>query len=230
MKQHISTKENTLYITDHSHSHSSSDTLNGDRDAMRAMVDEATGQEKLAEVKVVTDQVNRLKNELKLMRSAGDGGTDQAGTKRRRAVNVSTGTVALQLEEAAAYQSLATPLERRRNKYLQNKKEYGNRQDETLTKLNMFTKKIKSEKTPLVLQTNANERNKQVTQNNQEPDFYHGQILENDDSDEDQDGVKWHNGKLKFKRHIDDKYRQKLAGDGRRGDDYVVLDPREVKH
>jgi hypothetical protein len=58
---------------------------------------------------------------------------------------------------------------------------------------------------------------------------YHGQILQQD-SDEEQEELKdWHHGKLKFRKHIDDKYRMSGAGtgsDGRKGDDYTYVDPR----
>ncbi len=65
---------------------------------------------------------------------------------------------------------------------------------------------------------------------------YHGQVLEQDSGDEgvadrgaDENLSDWHLGKLKFKKHIDDKYRMNSAGggsDGRSADDYTVVDPR----
>ena len=56
---------------------------------------------------------------------------------------------------------------------------------------------------------------------------YHGQILETGSGDEDDKGMEdWHVGKLKFrKKHIDDMYRN-VAGDGRKLEDYTVVDPR----
>ncbi len=52
---------------------------------------------------------------------------------------------------------------------------------------------------------------------------YHGQVLQADGSgDELDDTADWHHGKLKFKKHIDDKYR--LNGDN--AESFSVLDPR----
>ena len=55
---------------------------------------------------------------------------------------------------------------------------------------------------------------------------YNGQVLE-EDSDAEDLGSDWHAGKLKFRKHITDKLR--LGGDGRRVDDYKVIDSRAVK-
>jgi hypothetical protein len=52
---------------------------------------------------------------------------------------------------------------------------------------------------------------------------YNGQVLEEDSGDEKL-GDDWHAGKLKFRKHITDKLR--IGGDGRRVDDYIVLDSR----
>lgn len=59
---------------------------------------------------------------------------------------------------------------------------------------------------------------------NDPKEFYHGQILENNDVDEDLRD--WHAGKLKFKKHIDDQFRNNLGSDGRKLDDYEVIDSR----
>lgn len=56
---------------------------------------------------------------------------------------------------------------------------------------------------------------------------YHGQVLEQNSDDEEDDGSwkeTWHVGSLKFRKHIDDAYR--MGGDGRRADDYAVVDSR----
>jgi hypothetical protein len=56
---------------------------------------------------------------------------------------------------------------------------------------------------------------------------YNGQILEGD-SDDEKLGDDWHSGKLKFRRHVDDKLRKgEVGGDGRRVDDYEVIDSRD---
>ena len=64
----------------------------------------------------------------------------------------------------------------------------------------------------------------------EQTESYHGQVLE--DKDENEGLQDWFVGKLKCKKHIDDQYRQKadmLAGDGRRSEDYVVIDPKRNK-
>ena len=57
----------------------------------------------------------------------------------------------------------------------------------------------------------------------EEYEAYNGQVLEGA-SDDEEVGTDWHKGKLKFRRHITDKL--KVGGDGRRLDDYVLIDPR----
>ena len=57
-------------------------------------------------------------------------------------------------------------------------------------------------------------------------EHYHGQVLEGN-SDDDDDLVDWNKGKLKFKKHVDDKFRGMIGGDGRFADDYEVLDARD---
>ena len=57
----------------------------------------------------------------------------------------------------------------------------------------------------------------------EEFEAYNGQVLEEGSGDEKL-GNDWHAGKLKFRKHITDKLR--IGGDGRRVDDYVVLDSR----
>ena len=57
----------------------------------------------------------------------------------------------------------------------------------------------------------------------EEYEAYNGQVLEGA-SDDEEVGADWHSGKLKFRKHITDKL--KVGGDGRRLDDYVLIDPR----
>ena len=57
----------------------------------------------------------------------------------------------------------------------------------------------------------------------EEYEAYNGQVLEGA-SDDEEVGTDWHKGKLKFRRHITDKL--KVGGDGRKLDDYVLIDPR----
>lgn len=50
---------------------------------------------------------------------------------------------------------------------------------------------------------------------------YHGQVLEEDSGSEEKEQlVEWYQGKLKFKKHIDDELR------ARKLDDIAVIDPR----
>ena len=122
--------------------------------------------------------------------------------RSKRAIQVLTGTDAEKLRKDAAYQNLTTPLELRRQKYIKRKSEFGNRQDDTLKKLATFSNKLKEEKKTVV-----NEEIKEAI-------VYSGQVLEKDvfedDGDDDQG---WHNGKLKFKKHIDDSYRNKAESE-----------------
>lgn len=57
-----------------------------------------------------------------------------------------------------------------------------------------------------------------------EAEAYHGQVMEEGDSllldGPDDAGDDWFVGGLKFKKHIDDQFR---GGDGRRADDYIVV-------
>lgn len=58
---------------------------------------------------------------------------------------------------------------------------------------------------------------------------YHGQVLENEDiyqGGDDKDVENWYDGKLKFKKHIDDKYRS-IGSDGRSLLEYEVIDTRD---
>jgi hypothetical protein len=114
-----------------------------------------------------------------------------------------------------------------------------------MEKLMQFTETIRSIKSSLP----AAVINQPVTAT----EAYHGQLLEVDDEysyePPDLTGIKtikpekeldgWFVGKLKCKRHIDDSYRDTISsnnnnininsntGDGRRVDDYAVIDPRK---
>ena len=72
---------------------------------------------------------------------------------------------------------------------------------------------------------NSNFDTKKITKI-EEFEAYNGQVLEEGSGDEDL-GNDWHAGKLKFRKHITDKLR--IGGDGRKVDDYVVLDSRLKK-
>jgi len=137
--------------------------------------------------------------------------------RAKRAVKVLTGGDAALLQETTAARDLATPLEQRRLKYVKRKTEHGNRSDETFAKLQQFTKSLRDSKAALKGKTEV-----------VGVEAYHGQVLErgDDDGDEKLGGVNdgWHMGGLKFKKHIDDAFR--TGGDGRRVDDYEVIDSK----
>jgi hypothetical protein len=71
-------------------------------------------------------------------------------------------------------------------------------------------------------------RNRSSVANRDKVEFaaYSGQVLE-EDSDGEGVGDDWYKGKLKFRKHVTDKLR--IGGDGRRVDDYEVIDPRADK-
>ncbi len=94
---------------------------------------------------------------------------------------------------------MVNPLEQRRQKYVKRKKEYGDREEETLAKLSKFTNSLKEIKMKSV--KSEEDDNKEDSK-----EVYYGQVLEKDDNEE-VDLSNWHVGKLKFQKHIDDKYR-----------------------
>jgi len=135
--------------------------------------------------------------------------------RSKRAIQVLTGPDAEKLRKDAAYQNLNTPLEQRRQKYIKRKNEFGNRQDDTLAKLAKFSNKLKEEK-----KSSSNNDHIEST-----GVVYNGQVLERDIFEgDDDDGNSWHAGKLKFKKHIDDSYRNKETLDN-----WETIDPRLKK-
>lgn len=112
-----------------------------------------------------------------------------------------------------------------------------------MEKLIQFTETIRSVKSSSVMMD-------QPVTAAAEVESYHGQLMEVDEDEysydppdltgmttmttttkpkmKELDG--WFVGKLKCKRHIDDSYRDTVSnntGDGRRVDDYAVIDPRK---
>lgn len=90
---------------------------------------------------------------------------------------------------------------------------------QTLNKLQAFTTSLR-----------ASKKNDQdlLVQKKLEADHYHGQVLEGSDGevDRDEDLQGWHSGKLKFKKHVDDSFRN--GADGRSIDDYSHVDMRHA--
>eukprot|EP01033_Poteriospumella_lacustris_P011230 gene11230-7985_t len=131
--------------------------------------------------------------------------------RSRRAVNVLTGAEAANVQKQNAFQEMLTPLEQRRQKYMQRKAVHGHREDDTLSKLDAFKKTLQASKPE-----GKDEARAAV-------ESYHGQVLEAN-SDEEENLSDWCSGKLKFKRHVDDRYRQ--GGDKFRVEEYEVVDPK----
>ena len=83
------------------------------------------------QLKSRADEFNRMKNEL---------------LRSRRAVSVLTGADAEAIRTDAAFRELVTPLQLRRQQYIKRKKEHGDREEETLKKLQSFTNFVKKTK------------------------------------------------------------------------------------
>jgi hypothetical protein len=113
--------------------------------------------------------------------------------RSKRAVKVLTGNEAEMVRADAAKRDIATPLEQQRQKYKKKAAEHGDRQEDTLSKLQAF-------------QSSFLDRKKRAKPQPSSAESYYGQVLEDDDGDDD-DNHDWFAGKLKFKKHIDDKYR-----------------------
>ena len=95
---------------------------------------------------------------------------------------------------------------------------------QTLQKLMQFTQSIRAEK-GVASAAGLDAEAPPVAAHAKET--YRGQILDYSDSDND-DGEQaekgsaaWHAGKLKFRKHVDDQYRNGKL------DDYAVIDPRQ---
>lgn len=147
------------------------------------MVEQNEASSRESKIKERSSEFSKLKDDL---------------LRSRRAVQVITGADAEALREEAAFKSLITPLEQRRQKYIKRKQEHGDRSSETMEKLKKFTSGLRFKKGSL---------GKDVSEDsNQNSEVYHGQILELDEKG-DEDLSDWNSGKLKFKKHIDDQFR-----------------------
>ena len=147
------------------------------------MVEQNEASSRESKIKERSSEFSKLKEDL---------------LRSRRAVQVITGADAEALRQEAAFKSLITPLEQRRQKYIKRKQEHGDRSSETMDKLKKFTSDLRSKKTSL--------DNDVGQDSNQISEVYHGQILELDEKG-DEDLSDWNSGKLKFKKHIDDQFR-----------------------
>ncbi|KAG7381725.1 Peptidyl-prolyl isomerase cwc27 [Phytophthora pseudosyringae] len=150
--------------------------------------------------------------------------------KSKKAVPLLMGEEAKNLEKDRAFQDMLTPLQQQRQNYLQRKKSTNRsaREQDTLSKLKKFQATlfdVNMKKSSPGADAKSEE---DVDKTKKESDeSYHGQILEDDDGDDDtNDDKSWMTAKLKFKKHIDDQFR---AGNEPSTDDYLTIDSRNEK-
>ncbi|OQR98019.1 peptidyl-prolyl cis-trans isomerase CWC27-like [Achlya hypogyna] len=164
------------------------------------VVDEKSRKKAKKAKKKAKDEYTALKEELK---------------KSNKAVHVVTGAKAKKLDDEKAFHEMLTPLQMRRQKYLAQKKSIGERQANTLERLEKFRK-------TLVQQHSLSK----AAPKKPESESYHGQVL-SEDSDAQEDGDNddkgWMTAKLKFKKHIDDQYRM---GYDPNTDNYMTIDTK----
>jgi peptidyl-prolyl cis-trans isomerase SDCCAG10 len=131
-------------------------------------------------------------------------------------------------------------LESRRAKYAKGRKSKKERENETIEKLFAFRSKVQSSKKPersakpeVTDSSLASRMARRVAESDQPSaenmvPSYHGQILESDD---EKAGSDWMQTKFKCRRHMDLALREKdeglVGGDGRRMDEYEVLDDKK---
>jgi hypothetical protein len=100
---------------------------------------------------------------------------------------------------------MLTPLQQQRQKYLERKRatNRSDRQQETLNRLAKFRTSLQAAKSQAHNESEGGDSTKKETQT------YHGQVLEGDEYDDGEDNTdtSWMAAKLKFKKHIDDQFR-----------------------
>ncbi|CAB1109036.1 unnamed protein product [Ectocarpus sp. CCAP 1310/34] len=136
---------------------------------------------------------------------------------KHRAARVMTGEERAKYDAEHMHQEMISPVEQMRAKYKKRRKEAGTREDSTMAKLAAFTSTMRTSKKRAKTEDKAEEKKVEA---------YHGQVTEGklyEGEDDADDGENWFTGPLKFKRHIDDDLRK--GSDGRRADDYAVIDP-----
>ncbi|TDH68563.1 hypothetical protein CCR75_005666 [Bremia lactucae] len=143
--------------------------------------------------------------------------------KSKKAVPLLLGEEAKQLEKNRASQDMLTPFQQKRQNYLQRKRVSNRtaREQDTLSKLKKF-------QAALFDVNSANAFSKEnANEIKVEKESYHGQILGDDNDDDDTNHNKsWMTAKLKFKKHIDDQFR---SGREPSADDYTTIDSRRRK-
>lgn len=135
--------------------------------------------------------------------------------KSRRAVKLLLGETADKVEKDQAFHNMTSAVEAMRQRYKKRKVELGDRQSETLSRLESFTNSLRNQKSAAI----------PTAVPVQEAPVYHGQVLEDEDEGAEEELDGWFQGRLKFKKHIDDNLR--LGGDGRKLDDIIVIDSRK---
>lgn len=167
---------------------------------------EADGEklrQRKALIKAKAEEYESLREELKV---------------KHRATRVMTGSERAKHDAEQAHREMLTPLEQMRLKYKQHKKRGGDREADTLAKLESFKSKVRTIK-----------KEARGTQSKEAP-VYNGQVLESGalyEGDDSADEGQWMSDQLRFKKHIDDAYRS--GADGRDQADYVVIDPKQQK-
>eukprot|EP01041_Mallomonas_annulata_P010585 gene10585-22088_t len=194
---------------------SDNDKDNNDNDGDKALSGDAMQDlsENITDDQYYTTSVRKAKMDEEF------GVLKQQLLRSRKAIKILTGTDAEKAHTETSNQNLLTTHQEMRKRFISKKKEYGDRQNETLARLQQFQSKLKTEKSNLDTKTPV-----------EAPvESYHGQILEKDSDEDDIKLDDWHIGKLKFrKKHMDDQYRA-LGGDGRRVDDYKLIDSRMIE-
>ncbi|TMW65046.1 hypothetical protein Poli38472_009213 [Pythium oligandrum] len=180
------------------------DEVNKDDDG----TDETRKKKRKADTKDARDEYTKLREELK---------------KSKKAAVFLIGDKAREQDSAKAFHDMLTPLQQQRQKFLERKKaaNRSGRQQDTLQRLEQFKAKLQT-----VAQTSEPIQEDTVARGKSES--YHGQVLEDDeDNDQDEKDHSWMAAKLKFKKHIDDQFRNHT---GPTTDDYLTIDTRDEKH
>lgn len=109
----------------------------------------------------------------------------------RKATPVITGHKAEEQQKSKAFHEMLTPLQQQRQKFMKQKRHYGDRQKSTLEKLEKFKSSVKRAK------STSNDKPSKEAEN------YHGQVEEGKSDEEDENDATWMTTQLKFKKHID---------------------------
>ena len=173
---------------------------NGDDDDDEKVGGGARSRASTAAASASASEYDRLRAEVRAIRS-------------RTAAPAIALAAATAAAAAAAQGDLLTPLQQMRAKYRAKQQSTGARESSTLDKLAAFTSSLRAAAPGASSATPA-----------ASAAAYSGQVLERDEEEEEEGGGRqaaWMSHKLKFQKHIDDKYRA-AAGDA---DSLVTIDP-----